>query len=210
MGMTLRARNDIHLARRIWHFSGVMFIAGLYWVLPQNKAQVAALSMSAILIGCDLARLRIARLNSFFTWLFRPVLRDSELHRISGITSMLAGVTLIVLVFPRTAVLLSLFFVAIADPLASYFGIRFGKDKLIGSKSLQGSMAAFFACFFISLVYFLALGLVPERLFIVCLLAGLVGAFSELLPVAGLDDNFVFPVMSAALLTGLLYVFGGL
>ena len=44
----------------------------------------------------------------------------------------------------------------------------------------------------------------------VALLAGLIGAFSELVPIGKLDDNFVFPVLSATLLTGLLKLFGGL
>ena len=40
--------------------------------------------------------------------------------------------------------------------------------------------------------------LMRERLFIVCLLSGLSGAVSELMPVGKLDDNLVFPVVSAS------------
>ena len=77
-------------------------------------------------------------------------------------------------------------------------------------KSVQGSLAAFIACFVLSLLYFSVINLMRERMFIVCLLGGLIGAFSELLPVGKLDYNFVFPVVSATLLTGLFYLFGGL
>jgi dolichol kinase len=208
--MTFKARNDIHLARRIWHFAGVLVIFGLYWFLDQKTALIAAIGMSLLLIGFDISRLSIPVCNRLFTWMFRPVLRDSEKHRLSGLSFLMAGVTVIVLLFPKSVGLLALLFLAVADPLASYFGIRFGKDKLIGHKSVQGTFAAFVACFFIALGYFLYMDLMRERLFIVCLLAGLAGAFSELVPIFKLDDNFVFPVVSSALLTALFYVFGGL
>jgi len=208
--MTFKARNDVHLARRIWHFAGVLVIFGLYWVLNSKQATIASLAMSALLIGFDISRLYVPFFNRLFTWMFRPVLRDSERHRLSGLSALMAGTTVLVLTVPKPVGLLALLFLAVADPLASFFGIRYGKDKLIGHKSVQGTLAAFVACFFLALGYFLYMDLMRERLFIVCLLAGLIGAFSELVPIFKLDDNFVFPVVSSFLLLGLFYVFGGL
>lgn len=210
--MRLKARNDIHIARRIWHFGGVMFIFGLYLVLPPRIAMFAAVIVSSMMIATDIGRLYVPALNRIFTRVFGLILRESERSRVSGATAMLAGVTLIILIYPKNVVLLALLFVAIGDPLASYFGIRFGKDKLIGNKSLQGTMAAFVACFLVSILFYSlnsTVGLMQERLFIVCLLSALIGAVSELLPVGRLDDNIVFPVVSATLLYGLFYVFGG-
>lgn len=208
--MSFKARNDIHLARRIWHFAGVLVIFGLYWVLTQTQALAAAVACAVILIGFDISRLYFPFFNRLFTGMFKPVLRDSERHKPSGLSYLIAGVAVIVAFFPKPVGLLALLFLAVADPLASFFGIRYGKDKLIGNKSVQGTLAAFTACFFLALGYFLYMDLMRERLFIVCLLAGLIGAFSELVPIFKLDDNFVFPVVSSALLLGLFYVFGGL
>lgn len=181
-----------------------------YWNLEPKQAQWIALPISVFLMGFDCARLYSRRLNDFFTSLFKSVLRESERGRLAGSTSMMAGVTLILFIFPKSVVLLALLFLAFADPLASYFGIRYGKDKLIGEKSVQGTAAAFVVCFLLSLAYCLHFGLMTDRLFLVCLLAGFAGAVSELVPVWKFDDNFVFPVMSATLLTGIFYVFGGL
>ncbi len=208
--MHLKARDDIHLARRLWHFGGVFSVFLLYWFLEPRQAQMVALPVAVIMIGFDWARLRSRRLNRFFTWLFKLVLRESERAHYAASTALVAGITLTIWLFPKDVVLLSLLFVSFADPLASYFGIRYGKDKLIGNKSLQGSLAAFVTCFVLSFLFFQYKGLMTERLFIACLLAGLIGAFSELVPVWKLDDNFVFPVLSATLLAGLFYVFGGL
>jgi dolichol kinase len=208
--MSLPAPHDIHLARRLWHFFGVMTIAGLAWSLDYRQSLIVAICAATFMISFDLCRLYSRRLNVFFTWIFGAVLREKERHRIAGSTLMMAGVALIVGVYPRLVVILTLMLFAVADPLASYFGIRFGKDKLIGNKSLQGSLAAFVACFVVSLLFYSAQGLMRDRLFIACLLTGLIGAGAELIPVGKLDDNFVFPVVTATLLTGLLYIFEGL
>jgi len=208
--MSLKARNDIHLARRVWHFSGVMVIFVLYALIPSDRARITALVLSVPFIVLDVLRLYVPRINRALTWLFRPFMRENERQRLAGLSFLLAGVSLSIWLYPRPVVFLSLLFLAVADPLASYFGIRFGRDKLVGDKSLQGSMAAFAACFLLSLLYFSVMDLMRERMFIVCLISGLIGACAELIPVGKLDDNFLFPVVSGVLLTGVFYLFGGL
>lgn len=207
--MSFKTRDQIHLARRLWHFFGVLFIFILYTFVPPHQAPYLAVPVSAFMIGFDWARLHNPRLNRFFQWAFRPFMREDERHRFAASTGMMAGVAIIICFFPRNVVLLTLLFLACADPAASYFGIRFGKDKLIGNKSLQGSMAAFGVCFLLSLFFYTYMDLMTERLFIACLIAGLIGAVSELVPIWKLDDNFVFPVFSAIGLTGMAYLFGG-
>lgn len=208
--MSFKQRDDIHLARRLWHFCGVMFVFTLYWIVTPTQAVWLTLSVSAVMVGFDWARLRNPKLGQFFMWIFGPFLRENERKRYAASTGMAVGVSVIICLFPKSVVLLSLLFLAIADPAAAFIGVRYGKDKLIGNKSLQGTLAAFVTCFVIALGYFFYMDLMMERLFIACLLAGLIGAFSELVPIGKLDDNFVFPVLSALLLTGLYYVFGAL
>lgn len=190
--------------------SGVLFVFVLYWNMTYRTAVISVVSVSSFMIAYDLARLWIPKFNTLFLWVFGRVLRESERNRIAGSTFMVLGITLCVIVFPKEVVLLMLLFFAIGDPVASYFGIRYGKDKLVGNKSLQGSAAAFVACFLLSTIYLSAVDLMHERLFLVCFLSGLTGAFSELVPIGKLDDNLVFPVMSCTLLTGIFYIFGGL
>ena len=113
------------------------------------------------------------------------------------------------MLFPHDIVTLSLLFLAIADPAASYFGIRYGKDRLWGQKSLQGSIAAFFACGLTSMVYYTVHHLMLDRLLIVGILSGLAGAIAEAAPLGQLDDNLVLPVLSALQLWLIFYVFGG-
>ena len=208
--MNLKARNDVHLARRIWHFCGVMVAFTAFSLLSAEASRIVAICVTLPLVSLDIARLNSEKINQGFLTLFRPFLRDTERHQLAGSTSMLIGISAIIFLFPRDVVLTTMLFVAVADPAASYFGVRFGRDKLIGNKSLQGTMAAFFACFLLALFFYYAKDLMRERLFIVCLLSALIGAISELLPLGRLDDNLIFPVLNATLLTGLFYIFGGL
>lgn len=208
--MSLKDRNQLHFARRVWHFIGVLIIFTLYYFVAPSQAPFIAIPFAAFMIGFDWLRLRRPALNRFFQFLFRPFLREQERTHFAASTAMMAGVTLIICLFPRNVVLLTLLFLAVGDPAASYFGIRFGKDKLIGNKSLQGSLGAFAVCFGLALLFFSRMELMTDRMFIACLLSGLIGAVSELVPIGKLDDNFVFPVLSATLLTGMFFVFGGL
>lgn len=207
--MSLKARNDIHIARRLWHVCSVFAIFILYWTIQPKTAAILMVSIGGTLVACDIARLYVPAMNKLFSWMFKLVMRESERRRISGMSSMVVGLSLIFFIYPKDVVLLALLFLAFADPLASYFGIRYGKDKLIGDKSLQGSLAAFATCFIAAVIFLYLRDLMRERLFIVSLLGGLIGAASELIPIGKLDDNLLFPVLSATGLAGLFYVFGG-
>jgi dolichol kinase len=199
-------RSDLHIARKIWHVSGVftMFTAWIflpYWV-----------SMTLLVVGwlafvpADFMRQKNMQINRTLSNLFRPIMRSNELNRLAGTTYLITGALVITLVFNKGVVALSLLFLAFADPIASYIGIKYGKDKIFGHKSVQGFMAAFAVCSTICFL-FLFYNQVQEHLIVVSLLAGLIGALSELIPLAKLDDNFTMPVLSSVGLTLLFYFF---
>lgn len=205
----LSKRSDLHLSRKIWHFLGVMLIAVFYNNLSRASA-IQWISFTAFLfILVDILRQQSPRLNHIMLKVFGPLMRESERNNLAGTTYLLLGVFIIISLFPRDIVRLSLYFLAIADPIASYFGVLYGKDKIIGAKSLQGTMAAFAACALICAAYFFIENLMIDRLLIVSVIGGLIGAISELIPIGKLDDNLTIPVSSAIMLWGLFFLFGG-
>jgi diacylglycerol kinase (CTP) len=205
----LKTRSDIHLARKIWHFSGVMTIAVFYHILSRSQAIQTLTIISAICIFIDVYRQRSATLNRVVLSITRLIIRENEKNNLAGSTYLFIGILIIVALFPPSIVTLSLLFLATADPIASYFGVRYGKDRLIGRKTLQGSMAAFFACTAVAAGYFFMQNTMTDRLLIVSILAGFIGAVAEALPVGNLDDNLVLPVASSALLWVVYFFFGG-
>jgi dolichol kinase len=204
----LAKRSDIHYARKIWHMSGVfgMFLA--YTYLPPAVSLTILVVAWAAFVPFDFLRQKNAALNDWAVHAFKPIMRQSEVKKLAGTTYLLSGVLLVDLLFQRPVVGLTLLFLAFADPIASYFGILYGKDKIFGHKSIQGFMAAFFVCAALTFAFLLYHNYMTDRLIVVSMLAGLVGAFAELIPVGKLDDNLTLPVMSAIGLSILFYFFG--
>jgi dolichol kinase len=204
----LKRRSDLHVARKIWHI-GMVFAMFLAWVLLPEKISLTILVIAWILfVPVDFLRHSIPALNDWLIHAFRPIMRQNEVHKMAGTTYLLCGVMVVAMLFPRPIVSLTLLFLAFADPLASFIGIRYGRDKIFGHKSLQGFLAAYVVCTVASLIYLLAVNQSSERVVIFSLLAGIVGALAELVPVAKIDDNFTLPVFSALGLYGLFYFFG--
>lgn len=201
-----KKRSDVHLARKIWHVTTV-FLMFMCWQLFSFWICISLLLIGWIaFVPADMIRLRNPELNSKLTHMFKLIMRQNELDRLAGTTYLITGAIFIASVFPKSIVSISLLFLAFADPIASYVGIRYGKDKIFGHKSVQGFIAAFIVCSIVT-YSFLYLNNVSDYILIVSLLAGIVGALAELVPVAKLDDNLTMPVLSSIGLSIIFYLF---
>lgn len=206
----LRKRSDIHWQRKVWHVTAVFIM----FLIFQFCSEVVSFSLlvggTLAFVSVDIARQRSEKLNEFMLTLFGPIMRQSEADKMAGTTYLLSGVLIIFLVFhqQRDVVALTLLFLAFADPMASYIGIRYGKEKIFRQKTLQGFLAAFFVCFVASLVFLFLSDYPMARVLVFSLVAGLVGALAELVPIGDLDDNLTLPILSAVGIYILFYFFG--
>ncbi len=206
--MQLKGRGEQHLKRKIWHVCGVSTMALIYTYFGKQFSFQFLVPLILIWVPLDLLRQKYPRLNTIVLKTFSWVMRENEYKQLSGMSYLfVAGFVL--LFFPAPIVILSLLFLAFADPIASYFGIRYGKDRIVGHKTLQGTSAGFVVCTIIAAIYYYQNNIMIERIYIVSPLSGLIGASSELIPVGKLDDNFTFPVLCALFLSVLFYLFGG-
>jgi len=204
----LKRRSDLHLARKIWHMTTVSMIAALYAYLPEKVSLILLTISWFIFVPFDFYRLRNPQVNEAVLPLLRPIMRQAEVQSLAGTTYLLTGIYLVALIFPPPIVFLTMLFLAFADPIASYFGIRFGKDKIFGEKSLQGSFAAFFVCAILTFAFLNYHDILLDRVVVVSLLGGLIGALAELLPIGKLDDNLTLPLLSAVALWLVFSIFG--
>jgi dolichol kinase len=205
---TLKVRSDLHLARKIWHAAGVSgMAAGFLWMGPAWSWGVLA-AVALAIVPLDFLRKVRPGLNDATIYVFRPFLREHEKHALSGLTYLLGGAAILLALFPKDVVTLTLLFLAFGDPVASFCGIRFGRDRIIGNKTLQGTAGAFVTCTVVAGLYFYAHNLMIERLWIVAPLSGLIGAAAELVPVGKMDDNLTFPAIAGFLLWLLFLLFG--
>lgn len=205
---TLKRRSDLHLARKIWHIVTV-FAMFLGWVLFPKWLSITILLVAMVaFLSVDFIRQYHKGLNDWMIHAFRVIMRESEVNKLAGTTYLLTGVAIVVFIFPRPVTSMTLLFLAFADPIASYVGIRWGKDKIINNKSFQGTMAAYVVCALASFIYLAYWGQPLGRSVVFALIAGAVGALAELLPFGKIDDNFTLPVASAVGLNILFYFFG--
>ena len=206
---SLKKRSDLHLARKIWHILSVIAILITYKSLSQGAIdQILAVAW----IGClltEIIRFQSEKFNQFVIATFGPVMRQGEINKVSGLTYMLAGVTLVYTFFSPNVIALSFLFLGFADPIASYVGIRFGKRKILSNKTLEGFIGAFLTCFVISLIFLNQTGKFNDSLLLVSLLTGLSGALAEGIPLGQLDDNLTLPVISAVLISIIFSLFAG-
>lgn len=206
----LKRKSDLHIGRKIWHLSGVGILIVMFNAFPPTACWILLIMGILAIIPLDYFRRRNPELNRFVLRLIGPLMRQHEFSRLSGLSWLLLGFAVVMFLFDRHIVNLAMLFLAFGDPIASYFGIRFGKDKIIGNKTLQGTMAGFTVCTIVSMLYYYYNNIMLERVLIVAPVSGIIGALSELIPVGKMDDNFTFPVISASLLWVLFELFGGL
>jgi len=206
---SLKGRSEQHLARKVFHVTGVALIIALYHLLERQTGLLLLGTIISILIPLDFLRRNLTWLNEAAVMLFGSIMRKEEQKTYTGVTFLLVGAFIVIFFFPKDIVTLSLIMLGLGDPISSIVGTKYGKDKIIGNKSLQGSLAGFTICTIAAAIYFINFGIMTERVVLVSLLAGLIGAAAELIPIGKIDDNFTIPVISSILLYGLFMLFGG-
>ncbi len=209
MTNTFKNKSDLHLARKLWHFLGVMFLLIIFNYFSRQNALLILGLLTVVLVSLDVLRQMFPAINNVALKVMGPFIRESERNSYAGTTFLLTAALIVVFFFPPNVANLSLLFLAVADPVASFFGILYGKDKIINNKTLQGSVAAFVSCFIISFSFYFYFNIMTERLLMVSILSALVGASAELIPIGKIDDNFTLPILSASLLWCIFNFFGG-
>lgn len=211
----MKLRTDLHISRKLYHISGLILIVVLYAYLKDipalgtTAANVAISVATALITFLDYVRIRYSKVNRTALTFFRRIMRSDELESLSSMTYLLLGSWVVILFFPAPIVFLSLMMLAFGDPISSMVGVIYGKDKIVGNKSLQGTLAGFTACTMVALTYFWTQNIMVERILLVSLISGIIGATAEILPVGKLDDNLIIPIFSAVMLSGVFYIFGG-
>ena len=205
----VKERTDLHISRKIFHNLGILIILVIYHNLSYKEAISVALFGTVGIVIFDVLRLKTNFFSDVTMKLFRRVMRENELNEWSATTYLMFGVTSVIFIFPREVATLAVGLLAFGDPISSIIGVQYGKDKILGNKSLQGTLAGFITCTIVSGLFYYSKGLMLERLVLVSILSGIIGAIAELIPIGKLDDNFSFPVIAACLLYLLFMVFGG-
>ncbi len=206
----LKSKKDMHWKRKIWHAVGISIMAAIHMTQSNYTSWIILAVLAILIIPGDVARQWNEKVNYAAHKIFGPVMRKSESNSISGTTFLILGAAILLLFFNPDVINIALFFLALADPIASYSGIKYGKEPLMNGKTLQGFIAAFVVCSIVIGFYCYFANILVERLWIIVPAGGLIGAASELITIKSLDDNLSFPVLSAVGISAMFYIFGAI
>jgi dolichol kinase len=182
---------DDEIKRKSFHLLMLVYILA-YWVLPRELVLWGMVAAILVVVAGEVVRLRVPVFNQWILGALGGVHREEETNQFSGLPWTLSGAFFTMLFFPnRNVVLVSFLYLAFGDAVAALVGKRFGKHKLIGEKTIEGSLACLLTCFLIGLLFLN---------WQVALVGALLATAIEIIPWP-LSDNFCMPLISAALLT---------
>jgi len=128
------------------------------------------------------------------THIVQRVERDYEKHLPGkGALLFFLAAIITILLFQRQEIVLgALCAVVYGDSISTIAGLRFGKHRIVGKRTIEGTLGGIAAAFFFLLFIFQ---------WPIALAAAVIGMLAELLP---FDDNFTIPIAAGLALTFLI------
>lgn len=188
---------SLQVERKLYHLVMGLVCFGLYqWLLDRQQALIVLCSVGLFSVVLDLLRLRVPALNRWLIARFSTLLRPAEHQGLTGHSFFVLGMICLVFLFEKPTTQLALLFLSVGDPVASYVGGRWGRVRVVGSKTVEGALAGFVANFAVAMLYIVASEACSLSPCIVAAAAfSLAGTLSELVPLP-VDDNLSIPVLS--------------
>lgn len=209
----LHKRSDLHILRKLWHIStgSICLFIFLRSGNPQLFWAHAIMVLAIVGFAADYLRKKYRPLNLLILKIMGPLMRRSEREGTTGLPFYALGCSLALYFYDRDIAILAIMFLVFSDPISSFFGVLYGKDKLLPNKSLQGAVAGFFTCYLICLFYTMNTATIGTHILTFSIISGIIGATSELISAFNVDDNLTIPVLSGlgmTLLNHFIPVFG--
>lgn len=205
----VQTRKTVSWPRKLFHL-GMISSAGLAVSLSgiDRTSALAVMAVLAVIVGgLDLLRLACPSWNARVLRECAAIIRREETDRLSSSTWFLLGALATIAFAPLPFAGLAFLYLGVGDPVASWVGVRFGRTKLPGGKSLEGSLALVATC---AVVGTLFIGLTGAASWAAAPLIAIAGAFAaafaEWLPLGPVDDNCRIPMATAAALSALAAV----
>jgi len=181
-----------HIGRKLYHLFGGLGLLSLYYLLGRRNALVCYGLLFLVVLAVDITRLRVPAFNQFIQTRLSSFIRKNEANKITGTAPYVLGIGLTLLFYRTDIATAAICFLAFGDVAATTVGERYGRTKIVGDKSLEGTLA--FAV--IAVASGLALTVAGVRLAPGLIVAGaMVAAGVELVPLR-VNDNLVIPVVS--------------
>lgn len=184
------------LKRGLFHIFGGLSVPVAALFLPRMVLLISLGVVTFVFLAFELLRFRAPGINRWFFSIFKLLLREREVSRLTGTSYMLIASLIAFLAFQRDIAVLALSFLALGDAVATIAGKRIGKRRFRG-KTLEGDLACFISCIAVGLVFHYAGLNIP----LLTVLVGAVGAtIVEAMPLP-INDNLTMPLFAGVVMT---------
>jgi len=185
-----------HIGRKIYHLLGGLGLLSLYYLLGRQNALICYGVFFLAVLAIDITRLKVPAFNQFIFGRFGSFIRTNEEHKLTGTAPYVLGIGLSLALYRTDIATAAICFLAFGDVAATAVGERYGRTKISGEKSLEGTLA--FAAVAIAVGFLLPL--TGIHLVYGLVLAGAIAAAGvELVPLP-VNDNLVIPLVSGGLM----------
>lgn len=177
------------LDRKAIHFTASLIPLIYYFFIEKQMVLIILGILTSGIIIAELLRMTIPACYRLYLKIFGEITREHEHeNHFTGATHVFLGSFFTVYLFPKEIAAIALLFLIVGDPSACLIGTAFGKVRIIGKKTLEGTLsfiiAGMIATFWITSV--------PLWVKFIGVIAGCI---VELIP-WNLDDNITIPLIS--------------
>jgi acyl phosphate:glycerol-3-phosphate acyltransferase len=177
--------------RKIIHLGAISIPIG-YFFLGSTITIIALALALVVALMLDYIRIYGSKQSRRFIRRYLGIMiRPSEKRGLVGATYIVTGSILTILLFDKPIAIAAISFIVVGDAAGAIIGRQWGRIRF-RSKSLEGSVSFFLACFLVGL-------LIPGIPFWVKVMGALIATIVEAITLH-IDDNLAVPVTSAALM----------
>ena len=182
--------------RKLIHLSS-FWIVGLVWVCPKTWSILLLSAITVFVLVTEYAAHKNSVCMRVYHFLFSSVLREKESYAtlgFSGAAYVLLAALILVIIMPKMVAMFALSVLIFSDTMAALIGRAYGRHKLVGKKTWEGTMAFLISgwCICALFVHYGHLPLDPA--FFGVFLGCLGDLFNDKVHI---DDNLSIPLLAA-------------
>jgi dolichol kinase len=185
-----------HLGRKLYHLLGGLGLLSLYYLLGRPRALICYGILTVVVLAIEITRLKVPAFNQFIFDRFGSYIRKNESNKFTGTVPYVLGIGLSLLFYRVDIATAAICFLAFGDVAATAVGERYGRTKIAGQKSLEGTLT--FVAVAMTIGFLLPLAGI-HLLFGLILAGAIAAAGAELAPLP-VNDNLVIPLVSGGIM----------
>ena len=185
-----------NIGRKFLHLFTGFAMLSLYYLIGRRAALICFGLIILVVFTVDMTRLKVVSFKRFIQGVFGSLIRENEANKLTGAGPYVLGVGLTLFFYQIGIATAAILFLVLGDVMAAIVGERYGRTKIAGAKSLEGTIAFVLTAVLSGVLLNMTVIQLPFSL----LLAGaIVAAVVELLPLP-LNDNLAIPIVSGGVM----------